>query len=498
MNRFDAIVIGDGVNGLLCASYLASAGRSVALVPRTEKNRASYAADWQDSGSQSFPTSSSRYFDFGSTASKDHHLTSFGMRSTKQGGGISFIEGCEPFIRDEQPAAMVARLSALTPNDAEAYMSYLACIERLGNQCNAAIKSGARNDVSVDAQTRTFFEASMRDVLERFFARQDLKDHLAQAACNVGLCEMGLGPFAPTTSFALLRDPVLRQNQGDLLRTASQGEITRKLSDYAVGKGVVIIADSLASKILVDRGKARGVKLASGLEVKATCVISDFDKQSTLRDLMPVQENATKIRKPNQNSRSRGSIAQINVTFDASPALHQKYAAMAKTGPLFFNGGLDNLEMSYDAWRNSDVPERPPFELVFFPPDETDSRDLTASIYISFVPSSLKVGVWDEARRFTLCTEITNEVNNWLPDFSNHLTHIKTVTPDMYQSHFGVSGGQLGGLEKTFDQWMRQDDEISHLLFCGPGASLFEIESGWTARKVSEELLGAEHFGGGA
>lgn len=37
MNRFDAIVIGDGVNGLLCASYLASAGRSVALVPRTEK-----------------------------------------------------------------------------------------------------------------------------------------------------------------------------------------------------------------------------------------------------------------------------------------------------------------------------------------------------------------------------------------------------------------------------------------------------------------------------
>lgn len=490
MNRFDVIVIGAGVNGLLCASYLARAGRSVALVPHAKGLARSYSSGWQSTNGEVFPTWQSRLFDFGSEAAQAFHLASFNLGAVMLGGGVSFHEGSGAFVRDADPAAMAERLMASSSKDANAYLNYLQCLTRLHKPLHRSLKAGPGRSAPVAPDARAFFESSMRDVLDSFFESEALKSHLAQAATHAALGSMGLGPYAPTSSFALLRDPVFRQSTEDLTRSISCTRLEQALTDLVVRSGGLIVADTRLERIVVQGGRASGVILTSGVELRSNHVVADVDKHllAAERDT----QASTKV------SRARGAMAQINVTFDAAPEVHQKYAALAKRGSCFFNGGIENLERAYDDWRRMEVPTRPPFELVFFPPVERDSRALSASIYISYIPTSLAVGVWDEARRFTLCAEITNEINNWLPDFSNHLTHIETVTPDMYESCFGVSGGIWAGEEQGFDLWLHEQVKTAQLSVTGPGARLFEIESGWSATQVARELLGSSALHGAA
>jgi phytoene dehydrogenase-like protein len=491
MNRYDAIVLGAGVNGLLSAIYLAKAGRAVALVPGFQDGAVSYSEGWQAADGTIFPTYQNRTVDLGSDVFRELNLNSLRLPIMSEGGGMSFVEGREPLIRDADIANMAGRLNEGSGRDGNAYIDYLSYLDRIHRHASSGLKKDDPTSQGLTCETQEFLASSSNEILDRFFETEALRDHLAQSVCNSSLVPMGLGPFAPTTAYGLFKDPIFRQKGIRNTRVSVNGHLVRALIGMATSNGVLIQSGTEVEQLLIEKTRVKGVKLKNGISLQSACVISDLDASKTMSELIDWAEPSLGLADTSKPLRSRAGLAQINLTFDQSPALRQKYEPLAAMGPLYFQGTLENIEKSFDAWHAKKMPGRPPFELIFHPQVEVASDRMHASIYVSYVPMDLALGEWDDTRRFTLRTEILNAVSEWLPDFSNHLTHVETVTPDMFEERFAVSQGNLSGAEQSFDQWSVGVAEIpvTGLHFCGPGAPQFDFETGWSGRRAAHSVL---------
>src|SRR5210317_1113734 len=103
MKRYDAIILGAGVNGLVCAAYLARAGRNVLVLGRPVAEMSEYSDGWLSETGFVFPKLTDRINRLDTRIFRDLRLAEFGLRIRPHGGTISFDQTGEPFYRDPEP-----------------------------------------------------------------------------------------------------------------------------------------------------------------------------------------------------------------------------------------------------------------------------------------------------------------------------------------------------------------------------------------------------------
>src|SRR5690606_17797125 len=121
--------------------------------------------------------------------------------------------------------------------------------------------------------TLRFWTMSISDFLDEYFETDVIKANLALS----GIIGTALGPMSPGTAYAL-RDHYMGEVDGSVgawgFARGGMGAVTRALADSFRAAGGTIRTEAEVQRVLVKGGKAEGVVLANGEEVRGRLVVS--------------------------------------------------------------------------------------------------------------------------------------------------------------------------------------------------------------------------------
>jgi beta-carotene ketolase (CrtO type) len=300
MQEYDVIMIGAGHNGLVCAAYLLKAGYRVLLLEK--RSVPGGAATTEEVIPDQAPG-----FKFNLCAI-DHefiHLGPVVQELELEKYGLEYLS-CDPvvfcphpdgkyFLAHRSLEKTCAEIEQFNARDAQKYREFTeywqraigamipmfnappkSLVDIVGNYDIAKIKDLFAVIGSAD-KTLDFVRTmltSAEDLLNDWFDSEFLKAPLARLAS-----ELGAPPSQKMLGIGAIM-MAMRHNPGMARPKGGTGALVAALVNLVQHWGGEILTDQSVSKILIDDGRAVGVRVANGKEYRATKgVISNIDAQ---------------------------------------------------------------------------------------------------------------------------------------------------------------------------------------------------------------------------
>ncbi|HEV3472198.1 MAG TPA: NAD(P)/FAD-dependent oxidoreductase, partial [Actinomycetota bacterium] len=276
---YDAIVIGAGHNGLVCAAYLARGGLKVAVVEATDRIGGACVTEELFSG---FHISTASYSlslllpeivdELGlelDIRAKDPEL----FAPYREGGGL---------VLWRDPAKRAAALKELSAADADAYPRFEELFEAAARALRPlltfpATRKQARRSFrrsGIDRLFKQTVDGAIADVVEEYFEHDLVRGLMA----SQGIIGSAAGPRTPGTSYIYLHHAFgLATGEAGVwgFVRGGMGAITSQLADIARAAGAEIRTEAPVASIKLAGRRAAGVVLASGEELDARIVCSN-------------------------------------------------------------------------------------------------------------------------------------------------------------------------------------------------------------------------------
>lgn len=525
MSRYDAIVVGAGHNGLVAACYLARAGLKTVVV---EKN------DWIGGAAVSrslypgFTYSNCSYVSslLRPEIMRDLELPRHGLQILPYEGGAVLMEDGGYLATYRNHDANRREFARFSPRDAENYDRYARDVFR---QCRFIRPfllrtppdpaSLAPRDIQELIWTaRKFFgltEAeryemvrfwtmSIADFLDEYFETPVIKAYLAVSS----IIGTALGPMSPGSAYVLLHH-YMGDVDGNLgswgFARGGMGSITQALAKSFAAAGGEIRAGHGVSRVLVRNGRAEGVVLDNGDEIRGARVLSNMDVKRTFLKCVEEKELPAGFVKQVRNFKIRGSSGKVNIALDGLP----KFKALPDDSPcyrgdLHFTDSIERLERAYDDWKEGRW-SRDPFQDMMIPtltdPTMTPPGKHFMSCFVQYAPPKVEGRDWTDADRDAFGKTVIDQIDAYAPGFRNLVLHAEVRTPRELEAEVGLTEGNIFQGELTFDQLMfnrpvpgyaQYRSPIRDLWMCGssthPGGGVMGAPGRNAAAEILREL----------
>lgn len=529
--RYDAVVIGAGHNGLVCAAYLAAAGLAVAIVERrgvvggaavTEEFHPGFR---NSTASYTISLLAREVIDELGLAAQGltivrRPLANFlplpGGRHLSIGGGI------------EATQAEVARFSH---DDAERLPAYYAMLERAADvlrdllRVTPPVPGRDRREriaqaLSLWKTTRAFraldragqrdvielFTKSAGEILDRWFESDPLKAAFGFDAV-VGNFQ---SPYAPGTAYVLLHH-VFGEVNGERGQwghaIGGMGAITQAMMRTCVARGVTIRTSAPVRRVLVEDGRAAGVELDGGETIRAARVVANVNPKllfGTLVDRSAVDADfLTRI----DGWRCGSGTFRMNVALARLP----RFACLPAEGVLPQHGAgiviapsLRYMERAYFDAKEQGWSRAPIVEMLI--PSVVDATlappgTHVASLFCQHVHPQIgdvRTGTtWDDHRE-TVADLMIATVDAVAPGFAASVLGRRSFTPLDLEREFGLVGGDIFHGALSLDQLFAMRPVYGHadyrmpvpgLYLCGSGAHPGGGVTGLPGRNAAREIL---------
>ncbi len=476
MERYDAIIIGAGHNGLTAAAYLARAGLSVLVV---EKNDYIGGAAVSREIEPGFIYSSCSYALslLRPEIIHDLDLARHGLSIIPYDGSLTLMGDGRYLASSGHADIMRREMARHSPRDADAYRRFVRDMRQQADFIRPLMMQSPPDPASLSprsmrhaldllrqaqemgtdglAETIRFWTLSAADLLDRYFESAVVKAHFA-ASSVIGT---GLGPMSPGTSYVMLHHRVGGVD-GALgawgYARGGMGSVSRALAASLEAEGGTIRLGAGVEEVRVKKGKTTGITLEDGTQIDAPLVVSGLELKRSVLSLLDWSGLPKGFADRVSKFKTRGSSAKLNIALDGLPS----FSAVdddcpALDGDVRICGTVEDMERAYDDWKERLMPRRPYLEMVIpsrLDPTLAPPGKHVASVFVQYVPDTLSDGPWTDKKRAQLQETVLDLIEAQAPGFKSKVRHVETRTPAELEEQIGLTQGNIFHGELTLDQ----------------------------------------------
>jgi phytoene dehydrogenase-like protein len=490
---YDAIIIGAGHNGLVCAAYLARAGQRVLVLERRHLLGGCAVTEELWPG---YKISVASYLVslLREEIVNDLDLKKFGYHVYPKDPPFftPFPDGRHLFMWQD-PARTISEIARFSPRDAAAYPAYDHHIEHLSTLMDGLLLNPPPNDLSV---LDDVLEASASDFLDRWFESDEVKVTLA----TDGVIGANGGPRDRGTAYVLLHHcmgmAAGRRGLWGYVR-GGMGALSEAIAASARSCSAEIRTEAPVEKILIRNSAARGVVLQGGEEIEASRVISNLDPKATFLRLVPRQELPEPFVKQIEDYQCTGPSMKMNLALSALPEFT---AFPGAPGPhhhatIHLCPSIDYVERAWQEAREGRPSHNPMIEIGIpsvYDPTLAPAGKHVMSIFLQYTPYQLAEGSWDD-RREPYSERVLDVIEQYAPNIRKILIHKQVLAPPDLEQRFGITGGNIfhGELirEQLFARRPSYGTPIRNLYLCGSGTHPGGGVMGASGHNAAHEIL---------
>jgi beta-carotene ketolase (CrtO type) len=492
MEAYDVIIIGAGHNGLVCAAYLLQEGYSVLLLEsRSIPGGGATTEELMPEEAPGFkfnPCAINHLFIFLGPVIQELKLHKY---------GLEYLE-CDPvafcphpdgkyFLAHKSVEKTCAEIARYSERDAQKYAEYTEFWQRFVKAVtpffNAAPKSivdivgsyGLKNlpDLfSILGGTNTTLDLlrtllnSPIDNINEYFDSEFVKAPLARLSA-----ELSSPPSQKAMSFGAMM-MALRHNPGMARPRGGTGALTKALVKCVTSKGGVILTDQKVEKVLVDNGKAVGVRVAGGKEYRANKgVISSLDAKRLF--LQHVDPSDVDTADANLRERLDRRIVNNNETIlkidcALSEPLrfeHHQHKDEYLIGSILIADSVNHVEQAHSEITLGKIPDEDPSMYVVMPTglDPSMAPEGKHTLWIEFFApyqiagaqgTGLKGTGWTDELKNKVADRVLDKLAQYSPNLKHSIIARHVESPAELAQRMGTYGGNYYHIDMTLEQML--------------------------------------------
>jgi phytoene dehydrogenase-like protein len=474
---WDAIVVGGGHNGLVCAAYLAKAGRKVLVLERRHVLGGAAVSEEVFPGFTysvcSYVVSLLRPWII-----RELDLPRFGLELIPLEASFLPLPDGRSLLRGSDPAQTLEEVSRFSRRDAESLSEFSRAMSKIGQFVKPIIDSPAPDPTSLSPKEliallklgRHFSNAtpdelelrlklltmSAVDFLDEWFESDVLKGPMSVS----GIIGTFLGVRSPGTAYVLLHH-YMGEIDGAFrswgFSRGGTGGVSNAIANAARHHGAEIRTEAPVERIRVRGGRATGVVLASGEELEARTVVSGCDPRRTFLAFVGTEHLPDEFTADIRRYRYRGSSGKVNLALDRLP----EFSARPGAGPhlrgdIAIAPGVEYLERAYDDAKYGTFSRRPYINVVIpstVDPTVAPPGKHVMSCFVQYAPYEIAEGParWPDKRE-AFGDAVVDTLAEYIPGLRDIILHRQVLTPWDLEQEFGLAEGNIFHGELTLDQ----------------------------------------------
>ena len=525
MSNYDTIIIGGGHNGLTTAAYLAKAGHKVLVLERRAVLCGAAATEELTPGFH-FNTGSSHAGLLLPQIVDDLNLHSHGLEFLD-----SPVAAYAP--RSDGRALTLFRDSGLNQSeiaqfskqDAEAYPEFIRLLSKLTSVLRNILTRTPPDPMAASLKDlipwlRPALQAkrlgdedlmellriipmTTKELLDEWFESDTLKGLLGMPSVTGSM----QGPQASGTAFMLLYQQLGAANggfQSSRFVKGGVGQVSAALAKAAQAYKTKIRTAAAVAEIIVEDGRAVGVRLEDDETIKANIIISNASPRHTLFELSSPSNLPVKTMQRVRNIRYRGSTAKVLLALDDLPLFNSSPPSLEHlSGHIVIAPSLDYIERAYDNAKYGRISKNPVLDITI--PSISDDSIAPAGKHVMeitfrYAPYALQDSDWDKQKE-ALGQLAVNTLAAYAPDINDLILHQHVITPLDYERDYGLPEGSIFHGQMGLDQllfmrpiagYAQYQSPIENLYLCGagthPGGGLTGAPGYTAAREVIKKF----------
>lgn len=529
MKTYDAIIIGGGHNGLVCAGYLAKAGMKVAVL---ERRGVVGGAAVTEEIAPGFRASIFSYLMslLHPRIIRDFDLGKHGLVVLPCSDMVSPVDGDDYISFSADIKKTQASFAKFSKHDAEIYPEfdrYLTeaadivrkllwetpvdpskrdwkSMKELASLAWRYRKVGRKMYRIVDMLTMSAY-----DFLREWFEDDRVMAVLAYYA-SIGTFA---GPKTPGSAYVIMHH-VMGEHEGaggwGFIR-GGMGTITQALSAAVQGLGVDIVTNADIREVKVAGGAVTAVVTATGEVYAAKTIAANVNSKVLYLDLLPKGSLPDEVTREIKNYRTFSTAFKMNIACERPPQykildrVRRDGAIGDFSYPTYMHIAPDiaYLEKAYDDAKNGWFSARP-FITPVCPTIVDDSLappgKHVVNLFGGHAPYALKGGDWATEKENFRKT-VLDTIDEYAPGFSSDIIEAQLLVPPDIERIVGLSQGHIFHGELSPDQLFFQRPVSSYsdyrtplkgLYVCGssvhPGGGVSGIPGHNAAREILKDL----------
>lgn len=503
----DALIIGAGHNGLVCAGYLAAAGLNVTVLERRAVVGGAAVTEEFHPG---FRNSVASY-----TVSllnpkviRDLELPAHGLRIVERqlSNFLPTADGRYLKLGAGRTAREVAKFSA---RDAAQLPAYGEKLERIADLLRERVLQTPPNVVAgswrtawpellraarlggrlrrLDQDQRRellrLFSVSAGDYLDAWFESDPIKAVFGFD----GIVGNYASPYTPGSAYVLLHHVFgeVNGNKGAWGHAiGGMGAITQAMAKSAQTRGATILVDSAVREVRVENGRAVGAVTEQGKVFRAPIVVSNLNPKLLFQHLIDPAALPAEFRQRISQWRCGSGSLRMNLALSELPdfrCLPGRELAEHHTAGIILAPDLRYMEQAYFDARTQGWARKPVVEMLI--PSTLDDSLAPPGLHVAslfcqhFAPELPDGSSWDQHRE-TVADLIVDTVDAQAPNFKASVLGRQIMSPLDLERTFGLIGGDIFHGALSLDQMFCARPMLGYADYRSPIAGLYQCGSG--------------------